>query len=280
MDLRAVNNAQFLQAKRFWAAAVLGKVVLFGMGLHGVLADSTTIYLPQMVLFAAVASELLQLRSDGLKARAESLLRKLDLCRSFGQDISDADMRDIVYTVPRRIRHRFRDSEGPDTYFASTSDPGPARAIENLHESAWYNGRQAAAMAAIYGSLIATLVITSVAVLVLTMREAEAGAQQERLIRAVTAWLMLLVSLNMLKAAWSYFRMYQRCERTVEATLRLSGASVSDADALRQWHEYQVARSSCPLMPQWLWKVMEKSLNDAWASVGRTERDGRDTAAG
>jgi hypothetical protein len=280
MDLRAVNSAQFIDANRFWAAAAACKLLVFGIGLYGVLAESPMIYLPQLVLVAAVASEFLQLRSDGLKSRAESLLRKLDLCRSFGQEVSEADMRDLVYTVPRRIRHRFRDSHGPDTYFSSRSDVGSARAIENLHESAWYNGRQAAVMAGIYAFLIAVLVVISLAVLILAMREAEAGAQQERLVRVVTAWLMLVVSLNMLNAAWSYFRMYQRCDRTVEATLRLKGTSVSDEDALRQWHEYQVARSSCPLMPQWLWKCMEKSLNDAWDSAGHTYSSRRDAAAG
>lgn len=280
MDLRAVNNAQFLDAKRFWAAAMFGKLVVFAMGLLGVFAANPTVYLPQLVLVVAVASELLQLRSDGLKARAESLLRKLDLCQSFGQRVSDNDLRDIVYTVPHRIRRRFRSSEGPDTYFASASDPGPGRAIENLHESAWYNGRQAGVMAAIYGSVMALLVVTSIGVLILAMREIEVGAQQERLIRVVTAWLMLVISLNMLKAAWSYFRMHQRCERTVEATLRLSRTTVSDADALRQWHEYQVARSSCPLMPKWLWKMMEASLNDAWASAARLRQGREDAAAG
>jgi hypothetical protein len=280
MDLRAVNNAQFLDAKRFWAAAMFAKLVVFAMGLVGVLAVNPTAYLPQLVLIVAVASELLQLRSDGLKARAESLLRKLDLCRSLGQEVSDNDLRDIAYTVPHRIRHRFRSSEGPDTYFASASDRGPVRAIENLHESAWYNGRQAGAMAAIYGSGIAVLVVTSIAVLIMAMRESEVGGQQERLVRVVTAWLMLVISLNMLKAAWSYFRIHQRCDRTVEATLRLSKTSISETDALRQWHEYQVARSSCPLMPQWLWKMLETSLNDAWASAVRARQDPGDAATG
>lgn len=267
MDLRAVNHVQFLDAKRYWAAASTAKLIIFVLGLWGVLSVTPIEYLPQIVLVITIISELLQMRSDGLKSRAESLLRKLDICRSFGHDISEADKRDIIVTIPHRIRKRFVDKAASDTYFASTSTPGPRRAVENLHESAWYNGRQAARMAGIYTAMISVLLILSITSLIFAMRQVDEAMQQERVIKIVTAWLMLIVSLNMLKSAWSYFKMSQRCARTEEATLRLIQSQVSEADALRQWHEYQVARSACPLIPQWLWKMMERSLNDAWAAA-------------
>jgi hypothetical protein len=168
--------------------------------------------------------------------------------------------------VPRRIRDKFKDGKSADMYFASQSDPGPRRALENLHESAWYNGRQTYVMFWMYTIAIGTLLIMSVVALVIASRHMESAGSRESTIKVVTASLMLVVSLNMLKSAWSYLKMYQRCLRTEESTLRLIESPMSESDALRQWHEYQVARSSCPLIPQWLWKLMEESMNDAWRS--------------
>jgi succinate dehydrogenase hydrophobic anchor subunit len=264
LDLRTLNQAQFLSAKRFWSAAIVTKITIFGLGIWAIFLASPPAYLPQILLFLAVVSELLQIHSDEVKSQAEALLRTLDICRSFGRQISEADKRDIVANVPRAIRKRFAGKQLPDLYFASTQSEGPKRAVENLIESAWYTRRQTGAIAALYLFMIIGLLTLSIIALIITIRETNNLQFEEQIIRVVTAWLLLIVSLNMLKSVWSYFKMYQRCQKTELICNHLLLSQVTEADALKQWYEYQMARASSPLLPNWLWRLMGPSLDDAW----------------
>ncbi len=272
IDLRSINRAQFVTAKRFWAAAVSAKLAMFGWGAWVVFQATPPIYLPQALLVLAILSELLQLRSDAVKSQAEALLRTLDLCRSFGHPISEADRRDIVVNIPRYLRKQFVGKDASDSYFTSTETEGPRKAIENLRESAWYTKRQSGTMAILYTALITGLFVLSVAALVVALYEIRNPQLIDQVVKLVTSWLLLIVSLSMLKSAFSYFKMYQRCQKTVISCEYLLRNDVSEADALKQWYEYQLARSGSPMLPEWLWRIMNKSLEDAWRRASeRTE---------
>lgn len=272
IDLRSINQAQFVAAKRFWAAAIGVKLIIFGLGAWAVFLVTPPTYLPQIVLLLAVLSEVLQLQSDGIKSQAEALLRTLDLCQSFGRQISEVDKRDIVINIPHTVRKQFTREWVPDSYFASTQVKGPRKAIENLLESAWYTRRQVGTMVVIYIFLIIGLLILSIAALIVALHEISDPRLIDQVVKIVTAWLLLIVSLSMLKIAWSYFKMYQRCQKTVIVCEYLLRGRVTEADALKQWYEYQLARSASPLLPQWLWRIMGSSLDDAWRrATGRTD---------
>jgi hypothetical protein len=264
IDLRSINRAQFVAAKRYWAAAIIVKLVIFGLGAWTIFLTTPSPYLPEFLLVLAILSEILQLRSDGVKSQAESLLRTLDICKSFGREISEADKRDIVANVPRTFRKRFTGNQAPDLYFASAQAEGPKKAIENLIESAWYTRHQASTMTVVYLLLIAGLLTLSIGALLVALREIGNPQLRDQVIRVVTAWLLLIVSLSMLKSAWSYFKMYQRCQKTELVCAHLLLTPATEADALKQWYEYQLARASSPLLPDWLWYLMGRSLDDAW----------------
>ncbi len=272
IDLRSINQAQFVAAKRFWAAAVGVKLIIFGLGAWAVFLATPPTYLPQIVLILAVLSEVLQLRSDGIKSRAEALLRTLDLCQSFDRQISEADKRDIVVSVPRSLRKQFMGKHALDSYFDRTEVEGPQKAIEHLFESAWHTRRQAGMMAVIYILLIVGLLVLSIAALMVALREISDPNLIEQVVKVVTAWLLLAVSLSMLKNAWSYFKMYQRCQKTEIVCDYLLRGHVTEMDALKQWYEYQLARSGSPLLPQWLWRIMRPSLDDAWRRARETDK--------
>lgn len=265
VDLRAVNSAQFKTAKRLWGASLLFKVGMFG------LASATIVYplgdyVPQALLVLALLSEALQIRSDHVKGSAESVLRTLDLCRSFNREISSADHRDIVLAAPRKLREPLRDAMLPaDTYFASNEVAGPRRSVDSLYESAWYTRQQAIWMTTLYAVLIILLVFLSIAALVIASRDITAPADRESVVRVVTGALMLLVSLGMYKSPLGYYRLQRRCSKT-EATCRslLANKKILEADAQKQWFEYQLSRSCAPLLPEWLWKLRGDRLDKAW----------------
>ena len=178
--------------------------------------------------------------------------------------ISKAEMRDIVSAVPRATRARFTTEEVSDDYFASTAPLGPRKAVEHLQESAWYTKKQTGVLAAIYTVVIVVLLGLSVIALIVSMRELSAPEAQEDVVRIVTAGLMLIVTLDMIRGAWAYFDLHRRAGKTEEACEHLLTGKITEEDALREWCEYHVARSSAPLLPGWLWRTMGPSLVDAW----------------
>jgi hypothetical protein len=268
VDLRAINRALFTNAKRLWAAAVAVKLGAFAVGVAGTLGVEWH-YVPQALLLLAVGAEVLQQCSDHVKGQGESLLRTLDLCRSFGRSISDADRRDIVMVAPRRARAHVRDSPSlEDTYFASAEPAGPRRAVKNLIESAWYTRHQAQRMKSLYLALFAVLITTSVFALIAANREINAPQHREQVIKVVTAWLMLIVSLSMLRSPLAYYRLEQRCTRTEMTCGHLLNGDVSESDAMKQWYEHQLGRSAAPLLPDWLWNMLSPRLDVAWRAQG------------
>jgi hypothetical protein len=265
VNFRELNKSQFTFAKRLWGGATYCKFVLLGMGLTAAISTVPSNW-PFIMLGIAFLSESLQLWSDFVKGRAESLLRKLDFCGSFGHELSDAEKRDIASTISSRARRKFRTFEAEDTYFDSTNAPSALRAVENLYESAWYSARLAAGMCMIYAIGILSVIVFS---FVLLTHAIQSDPDPEKLIKIVSAWLMVMVSLNMIKMVWAYFRMHQRCQITESAAQRLRKSDPSEADAAHHWREYQLARNSFPLIPDWFWGFREKSLNEAWNAGGK-----------
>lgn len=264
IDFRALNKAQFQSAKRYWALATILKVSIFATGLLGVFSDAILKSVPLIILGLAISSELVQVWSDEIKSRGEALLRILDMCDSFGRQISESDKRDIIAATSRSSRKRHSSTKPDDGYFGSLSDVGPRRAIQNLSESAWYSGQLSRLMAFVYLSGIVILFVTSIVALFVALKVELPATSGDQLVKVVTGWLMLLVSLNMSKYIFAYTKMYLRCEKTRAACMRLDVAEVSDSDAMRQWQEYHISRNAAPLIPQWLWRLNSDSLNEAW----------------
>lgn len=267
LDLRSINQNRFEHAKHLWTIANLLRLAAFVFGAWAVFLAKPTLYLPQILFVIAMAAELFQWRSDVIKGRCESLLRKLDLCRSFDMPISSADKRDIVAYLPKSLRKRFSDSELPDTYFTSSEPSGSRKAIENLVESAWYSKQQANMMAGV--CIILTVIVIGIALgaLIVTSNEVQSAATRANISKVVTSWLLLVFSLGMFKHGWAYYKFAERSGHTFTTGEHLLRGQIAEADAVKQWYEYQIGRASSPLLPQWLWKLRQDALNDAWEHV-------------
>jgi len=119
-------------------------------------------------------------------------------------------------------------------------------------------------MVLIYIALIAAVMVISIGALMVASQELGSTSAREGVSKVVTSWLLLIFSLGLVKNAWSYYKMIQRCHRAEASGEYLLKGEIAEPDALKQWYEYQIARASAPLLPEWLWKVMQPSLDDAW----------------
>jgi hypothetical protein len=264
LDIRLINRNRFEHAKRLWAIANLVRFATFVVGSGAVFLAKSPVYLPQILFLAIVTAELVQWRSDMIKSQSESVLRKLDLCRSFDIGISLTDRRDIVLSLPKALRNRLSDLEAADDYFTSSAAPGPRKAVENLVESAWYTKQQARMMVGVCCLLAVVIVGIALSALVVTSHEVQSVTTRVNVSRVVTSWLLLIFSLGLFKHGWAYYKLAERSERTYNNGDHLLGRELTEADALKQWYEYQIGRASSPLLPEWLWDLKQDDLNDAW----------------
>ena len=264
LDLRAINRHHFSRAKTLWTASNVLKFSVFAVGVVAVFSPQRSGSIPYIVFVLAVTSELVQWRSDIAKSRSEALLRKLDYCRSFGGEISEADKRDIASYVPKPAREKFRREAAVDTYFESREPPGARKAAENLAESAWYSRELAGQMVTFSIIVIVLVFLTAVGALIFASNNIPSSATLSGLSRVVTAWLLLIFSLGLFRNAWGYYKFKERADKSYGMGRHLLTGEVTTEDALTQWHEYQVGRASSPLIPDWLWNRKQDGLNDAW----------------
>jgi hypothetical protein len=245
-------------------------VAAFLVGAIAALLPRPPLYIACVVFAFAVAAELFQWRSDVEKSGSEALLRKLDLCRSFNMEITEADKRDIVWELPRALRKRFTESQVPDTYFTSSEPSGPRKAIENLVESAWYTRQQSKLMLRVWIGLICVAVVFAFTALIVASIEVSSVTARASIGKVVTAWLLLIFSLGAIRHPWNYYKLLERSERSYTTGSHLLRGEVTEADAIKQWYEYQIGRASSPLLPDWLWKRNQADLNDAWRLTSST----------
>jgi hypothetical protein len=211
-----------------------------------------------------VASELSAWRTDSFKGSAEAILRKLDFRESFGWGISRDEMADLVVDCPARLRRSIPPPADEDRYFASHEDLGAAKALENLQESSWWSKHLAKRMGHIVLAVTIGLILASVIVLILSISTLKDFDTLTNIGRAVTAVLMLVLSLGLIRLTVSYFRFSKRAEQIEREAIRQLNACSDELEAVKTWHEYQVARALAPLIPSILWKQMNKDLNEAW----------------
>jgi len=268
INLRLVNKNQFIYAKRMWLVSIGIKVIMYLLGVIAIFLFASSGFWPVLLLVLAILSEIFQVISDDKKNNAEALLRKLDINQSFGYQISEADMLDIIYAAPRKTKKKLREGIEKDSYFASERALGPQKAIENLQESVWYTMNQAKSMSIMYFVLILALLMFSVVALLIVFNQIDDIGIRYQISRIISASLLLIVSLNMIRTALAYFKAYQECRQVnVVTNSLLQSTQVTEVDALKQWYEYQLKRASTPLMPEWLWKIKKDDLEKAWAQI-------------
>jgi hypothetical protein len=82
--------------------------------------------------------------------------------------------------------------------------------------------------------------------------------------RVVTSALMLVLSLGLVRLTLAYYQFSRKAELIERDAGRQLKTAPDKLEAVKSWHDYQVARAGAPLIPSSLWKWMNKDLNEAW----------------
>lgn len=264
-NVRQLSQYYFTITKKWWTAAWWLKIATFVFGLGVVFFPDISVWVTLLVGTLSFASETCNVCSSNEKATAETLLRNLDLQDSFGWEIQDIEIADAFVSLPTKVQHQLSYTEHPDDYFASSKSSGWNRAMQNLQESAWWSKHLSRCMGRYTFVLTIILVVISVVTLLISSFLIPVASQLTSINRIVISILLLIVSLGLIPLTIGYFNFSIRAG---DAQQRASDLLKSDSDntiqAIKVFNEYHLARATAPLVPTWLWKRKNISLNRAW----------------
>lgn len=252
-------------AKWWWGASLIFKLLGFAAGLSIMLPLSAE-RIPFIVAALTLGSELSWYRSEAIKSRAQGLRRKLDLQDSLGWQMSGAEFSDLLMRCPRSVKARARGDRSTEPYFASKEPPGPRRAFQNVSESAWSSKHLSEQMGHICLTVVILGAVTAVIILVIALQTVGQPDTRASVARVVTALLMLLLSIGIIKLTLGYYGLEQNADRSEQAATRfVDSGHAGLVDAIKVMNEYHVARAIGPIIPTWIWNLRRNELNATWA---------------
>lgn len=249
-------------AKLWWGVSLGAK------GLGFLTGAFISVLPPEPVPFIVAAftlvAELCSYRSDAVKSTAQQFRRKLDLQDGFGWQIPSTDLSDLCVRCSSWVKQRARTHPVNEPYFASTDQPGPMRALKNVCESAWWTKHLAQRIATYCWTTMVLGIILSFGILIVALQATSTHSTQVNAAQMVTAFLMLFLSLGLVKLALGYGGLSKNSESSEKAADRALQGTPDELGAFKVLYDYHLHRAAGPLLPTWLWKMRKDDLNQSW----------------
>jgi len=263
VNLQALMNAQFDAAKFYQNMAALCSVLTLAIDLF---VTFTNQYQKGFALLAAglvITSGALLWRSNRLRYTAEGILRKFELNKGLGWDISARELSDILAAAPSSVKKAAR-SAAPETYFTDITGAGPTKLLKNLEESAWWTKQLAKRMAGYAAAVSIVVGIVALVTLVVALEGALSQNIADSIAKATISVIVFVFSGGYVKLAFDYNLLAQEADRTEDRACELLKTSPVESEAIKALHDYQIARVTAPLIPTFIWKVSQKELSSLW----------------
>jgi hypothetical protein len=263
-DLRQLDRELFELAKWWGGAALSCKIVGVLVGLAVILLGvKSKVILPTFAIVLVLFSEFCSWRADHFKDMADDLLVKLDWNDAFGWKISGKEITDLLLNVPAQFKQNFS-TDIKEQYFATQETAGPRRAISNILESAWWSKNLAQKVAFRYQVVTWVMVIASLAVLIISIQTVKDFDQLVSVGRAITTFVMCVFSLGVFKLAQKYSSFSKKATRIEARAEQLLKTEPTKEEAITLMYDYQISRSTAPLIPTWMYNSIKDELNRLW----------------
>jgi len=257
-------------AKWWWGASLTSKILGFGIGTCMTLLPAELV--PFLVFACTLLAELCMYRSDAVKGTAQQFRRKLDQQDGFGWHIPPTELSDFLVRCSPSVKQRARNRVTAEQYFATAEPPGPRRALKNVSESAWWTKHLAGTMTIICWTTVIVGVIVSFGILIMAIQTTGTHAAQVNVARIVTAVLMLLLSMGIIKLAIGYSNLGKSSTRSEAAAERALETTPDELRAFKVMSDYHLSRAAGPIIPTWIWQLREKDLNQTWKELRNAGR--------
>lgn len=270
-----LNNAQREQndlAKTWWwitrglqlAVLVIGIVITVWNVLPTELAIVASLLSIGSVITLWVA--------DHRKGNAQAIHRKFEFLDALGWEVSSQELRNLHVTLPKEVKAKLDKSpNSPYTYFASKTARSPRRLMENLTESTFFSRHLAARSAQIFGFITIVIFILAIGMLLLTLQASPSQSTGIVTAKIFVAVLGFLFTAGFIRLTYDFYRFSQVSSRAEDnACALLKQRDIELEEAIKLYHEYQLARAGSPLIPTLVWKYMRDELNKRWEQYNQT----------
>ena len=264
ISIRLLMQAQFDEAKRWWLWANVSRLLVGIITIISLLRKEWLDWIWILPAGLTVTYSLSQWRADTLQGKADAITRKLEFQDGFGWKISEQDKADLILEVSDKVKKKAHGTED-SPYFDSRQEVFTRRAVENLKQSTWYTRHLAKKMAQYVFALCAfasVLALVSIFVVVFSLPLQRWGPDIGRIVITVFAF---VVAYGYLRLGFQYRSLSNQAEKSSNRASRLLELkALTEIQASRLLHEYQIARATAPMIPDWLWKRRQNELNRLW----------------
>jgi hypothetical protein len=269
MKQQRVNLEKFMQAHfdaaKFWfMLATICALLVLGLDIFVTLTNRFAAALALVAALLTILSGILQWRSAILRGVAESVLRKFELHRGLGWEISSREIKDLLAVASKPIREAAY-SDTAETYFTSSNPKPVEKLLENLQESAWFTKIQAKRMTIYSGIFSVFILALAFITLVVALQSALSQTSANNVAKITIAIIVFVFSGGYVRLAFDYNQLAQEAGRAEEKACDMQKKSyISEVEAVKLLHDYQIARASAPLLPNWLWRFFGEKWTALW----------------
>ena len=264
ISVRLLMAAQFDEAKRWWFWANVSRILVVIITIISLLWKEWLDWIWLLPAGFTVTHSLLQWRADTLQGKADVITRKLEFQDGFSWKISEQEKADLILEASDKVKKKAHGTED-SPYFDSRQEVFARKAVKNLKQSAWYTRHLAKKMAKYMFALCASasvLALLSIFVIVFSPPLQRWGPNIGRIV--IIAF-VFMVAYGYLRLSFQYRSLSNQAEKSSDsATQLLEREALTEIQAIRLLHEYQIARVTAPMIPDWLWNRTKDELNRLW----------------
>jgi len=265
INIEKLMQAQFDAAKFWQLASTFCNFIVMVLSILVIFTDKWHTFLLISTLLVTLLGILFLWHSIGLRAVAEDILRKLEMYNGFGWEITSKEILDLRASSSKSVKKAAYSSDSYK-YFASTETVGAERALQNLEESAWWTKHQSRKMAFYSSGAGAFLLLLVIIGLVSITQNPLPKDKMQKIGEVAVVIILFIGATGYMRRALEYRTFsLQAAEADSTANDILGTDTVSEIDAIKLLHDYQVNRAISPLLPSWLWALEKKNLNKLWA---------------
>ncbi|KPL80618.1 hypothetical protein [Herpetosiphon geysericola] len=263
-NIRFLERNLFGSAKLWHSISLATRIISFLFSIASILFSFLSKSSPFVTIALSITADIFLWRSDNYKSAAEALHRKLDFMDSFGWQISKLEVADILANLPDSVAKKAENNHDQEPFFASTLEPGPKKALDNLKESTWWSKHLSNTMLSLYSLVTFAFISLSIIILIVSIVTINNFDILSTVGRIVTSAISLVFSLGLIKTTYGYYKFNNKSTQVESQIKSLEMHNLEIIDVIKLWHDYQLARASSPMIPTVIWLMKRKKLNSLW----------------
>jgi len=264
INLSKLRQALFDAAKGWQSAASVCGLVILLINIVITVTSQLSTVLAIVAVLLTLLNVLFLWWSDKLRGEAETTLRKLEFYHGLGWAISRREIANLLASSPKAVKQAAYSTEISE-YWTSTSLESPFKLVENLEESAWWSKHLARRMSWYAGATGLVTIMVVLITLLLALQNLTGQSTPDIVAKVIILVVLFMISSGYIRLAFDYDQFARAAEKAETQAVQLQENTViAEIEAVKLLHDYQIDRAAAPLLPSWLWGLVEKDLNDLW----------------